>query len=168
MTIISGTTSLALWHSIIQDAGKSCAIVLKEDVEAYLVFLLMRYIDKPELFKHTMAIDFLRGTKNATHLQAVGDKCLLLAGLFPAIAEKRHVKISYFVSIGQTAYTIISKKSNDLYDLLAGQFVPSMDILQAISHQATLTPLDAYDLWNETGSQRALSILRQYSRSKER
>jgi hypothetical protein len=172
MTILTSTTSTALWHDIVHDAEKSCAIVLKEDVESYLVFLLMRYTNQPQLATQVMATEFLQGVKMSASkqevvMQGVGDKCLLFAGLYPNLAEKRLVKISYFVNIGKTAYITISKKSNDLYGLLSTQFVSLMDVLQSIrlytKHHPDLLPLQAYDLWNETGSQRAFSVLQQFT-----
>jgi hypothetical protein len=167
MSIVTNATSVALWHDIVHEAEQSCSVALKEEIESYLVFLLMRYINKPEFVKQIIALEFLQSldltpAKRELALQEVGDKCLLFAGLFPSIAKKRLVRVSYFVKLGQAAYFRVSKKSNDLYDHLSNQFVPLMDILQSIKTPALL-PLDAYELWNETGSQRALAMLKQYT-----
>lgn len=172
MSIVTSTTTTALWHEIIHEAEHSCAVTLKEEIESYLVFLLMRYINKPEFVKQIMALEFMHGMQKMSAqqevmLREVGDKCLLFAGLFPRIAESRLVRLSYFVKIGQAAYVTISKTSNDLYDHLSHQFVPLMDILQSIRHYTqncpNLLPLEAYELWNDTGSQRAYAILQQYA-----
>lgn len=173
MKLLINSTSLALWHDIIHDAEVSCATALKEEIEAYLVFLMMRYTARPEIAKQIMASDFLhslglpRMEERDYGLQEVGDKCLIYSGLFPTLAEKKLVKISYFVKLGQTAYITISKSKDDIYGLLAEQFVDLMDILQSLRRYQEsfpdLSPLQAYDLWNETGSQRALSILKSYS-----
>lgn len=174
MKIIINSTPVALWYDIIHDAEASCATQLAEELESYLVFLLMRYFDKPEIAKQVIATEFLKGAQmpraaRHTILQGVGDKCLLLTGLFPKVADKRLVKVSYFVNLGQSAYVGISKKRNDLYHLLSHHFVALMDILQSIrcysEQYPDLLPLQAYDLWNETGSQRALSVLKQYTQS---
>jgi hypothetical protein len=172
MKLLISSTPLALWHEIIHDAESNCAITLKQELESYLVFLLMRYSNQPDLIKKIMASEFLKGANLGSHqrqivLQGVGDGCLIFSGLFPKIAEKRLVKISYFVNLGQTAYSNISQTHNDLYGLLAKHFVPLMDILQSIRRYANeypdLLPLQAYDLWNETGSQQALKTLKQYT-----
>jgi hypothetical protein len=172
MNILTNSTPTALWHDIIHQAEASCAIALKEEIEAYLVFLLMRYTNKPELIKQIAALDFLTGlnampAQQRLTLQEVGDKCLLFAGLYPNIASKRLVKISYFVNLGQSAYVKISNETNDLYEILSKDFVSLMDILQSIRQYSNaypdLLPLQAYELWNDTGSHRALSILRQYT-----
>lgn len=173
MKLILNSTPLALWQEIVHDAEISCAITLKEELEAYLVFLLTRYTNKPEIVKKIMATQFLRQIQQQMGkeylLKEVGDECLLFSGLFPKVAESRHVKISYFVGMGQTAYAAISKTTNDLYDLLAKHFVALMDILLSVRQYTKecpdLLPIQAYDLWNETGSQRALQILKHYSRS---
>ncbi len=172
MNILTNVTSTALWHEVVCTAEQSCSVALKEEIESYLVFLLMRYINKPEVVKQIIALDFLQSLERPSvqreaALCEVGDKCLLLAGLFPSIAKSRLVRVSYFVNLGQAAYFGISKKNNDLYDHLSHQFVLLMDILQSIRQYTKtfpdLLPLDAYELWNDTGSQRALSALKQYT-----
>lgn len=174
MKLLINSTSTALWHEIIHEAEASCDIPLKEELESYLVFLMMRYTARPEIVQDVMASDFLKGLPkmpNQRHLilQGVGDKCLLFSGLFPNLAEKRLVKVSYFVNLGQSSYATISQEQGDLYSHLSGQFVALMDILQSVRQYSDefpdLLPLQAYELWNETGSKRALSVLKQYTKA---
>jgi hypothetical protein len=172
MKVLTHSTPVALWQEVVHEAEAACETTLEHELEAYLVFLLSRYINKPEIAKQAMAMELMQSLQLSPKtrdlaLQGVGDTCLLFSGLFPGMAEKRLVKISYFVSIGQGAYHAISKKSNDLYDLLAQQFVSIMDILQSIRIQNSpdLKPIEAYDLWNDAGSKRALKVLNQYSKA---
>jgi hypothetical protein len=174
MKVLVNSTPVALWHNIIHEAEIACATTLPDELEAYVVMLMLRYMDKPELTRQIMATQLLEGlnqraSAREASLQGVGDACLLFSGLFPGLAEKRLVKISYFINIGRGAYATVSRTSNDLYALLAQQFVAIMDILQSIAqytHQKPqLMPLQAYELWNECGSQRALRVLRQYSKA---
>lgn len=172
MKLLVNSTSTSLWQQIIHEAEVACRTPLKEELESYLVFLMMRYTARPEIARHIMAIDFLKGLEAMPRqrqllLQEVGDKCLLFSGLFPDMAEKRIVKVGYFVNLGQSSYANLSTSSDDLYSLLANQFVVLMDILLSIRQYSDqypgLLPLQAYDLWVETGSKRALSILKQYT-----
>lgn len=174
MKILHNSSTTALWHEIIHEAETTCEITLREELESYLVFLMMRYTSKPEIARQVMASEFLTGIKLATHqrqlvLQEVGDKCLLFSGLFPNMPEKRLVRVSYFVNLGQSSYATISNSRNDLYGSLAKQFVTLMDILQALRQYTKkypdLLPIQAYELWSETGSKRALSILKQYTQA---
>jgi len=172
MKILFNDNPLALWYDVIYEAEKTSAISLKTDLESYLVFLLARYANKPEIVQRIMATEFLQGLKlkpsqRQLAFQAVGDNCLIYSGLFPKLSEKRQVKISYFINIGQNAYRSISQTKTDIYGLLSAQFVALMDVLQSIrcySHEfPDLLPLEAYDLWDETGSKRALHVLQQYT-----
>ena len=48
MQLLQNSTVTALWHDIIHEAEEQCDIQLKEDVESYLVYLLIRYTEKPQ------------------------------------------------------------------------------------------------------------------------
>jgi len=176
--IVLQPTVLAEWQALVKEAENSSRLVLTEDLESYLVFLLMRFINHPEMADSVLALEFLRsieksGARQKDELRNVGDKCLLFAGLFPGRAEKRHVEISYFVELGQQAYANLSaisqQKLADLYKELGEEFVRLMDVLQTIRESASntfcLTPLQAVDLWADTGSHHALSVFRKYSQA---
>jgi len=170
MSLLTNKTDVMLWQDVIKEAEQACSVDLEQELEAYLVSLLIRYANKPELTKQIFATAFLkalhlRQQERHVLLQHVGDQCLLFAGLFPYAAKKKHVKIGYFVDLGRTAYTNLSGKDHDLYATLALQFVVLMDILQSIRQTQELLPLEAYEQWNEVGSQRALQILRQYTKA---
>jgi hypothetical protein len=167
MNLLTNSNTQALWQDVIKQAEHQCAIRLQGALESYLISLLMRYTNKPEIVKQIVAIDFLTeisNKKDRDKLQDVGDQCLLFAGLFPGAAEKRLVKVSYFVGLGQGAYATISQCADDLFNLLALEFVDLMDVLQSIRQgYDDLLPLSAYEQWNDVGSQRALKVLQAYS-----
>lgn len=166
-------TSTAQWHALVSEAEHSAGCVLTEDVESYLVFLLMRFTNRPHMLTKVLALDYLNSdsaperTRNET-LRDIGDHCLLFSGLFPQHAERRRVKVSYFVGLGRSAYQQISDspvaQNADIFAELSREFVALMDILQTIRELRTsnqnLSPLHAFDLWNETGSQHAFKVLR--------
>lgn len=136
MKILTESTPLALWHQAVLDAQTECHVALKTDLEAYLVMLLMRHVNNRELAKGIMATKLLKGMQYPTRqravtLQNVGDQCLLITGLFPAVAEKRHVNLRYFIDLGQISYQVISRQNNDIFSLLSDQFVLLMDVLQS-------------------------------------
>lgn len=169
MTLLTSKTPVILWHEVIKNAEDRCSITLNEELEAYLISLLIRYTDKPEVAQQIFAKAFLsalqQGVKQrALSLQTVGDQCLLYAGLFPRHAEKRTVKITYFVDLGRAAYSNISNTTNDLYWSLALQFVVLTDVLQSIRQPSDLLPLEAYEQWSQLGSKRAFNILQTYTR----
>jgi hypothetical protein len=168
MALVTKETTLALWHDVIQYAEGRCEITLSEELEIYLISLLARYMDRPDLAQQIFATTFLESMQKqekqrSLSLQHIGDQCLLFAGLFPQSAARKQVKVSYFVEIGRSAYANISQSANDLYWSLALQFVAMMDVLQSIRSESDLLPLDAYAQWDELGSKRAWQILNQYT-----
>lgn len=166
--IIPDSSPALFWAKIIHEAEADCMVNLHHELEAYLATLLVRFTNQPQFIKELMAIEFLQSLKlrrqeRILALQGVGDKCLLFTGLFPQLAQKRLVKISYFVGIGQSAYDAASRRKSDVFKQLALHFVPLMDVLQSVRIPAQeLLPLEAYELWQDTGSQRAFRALNRH------
>ena len=171
--IIVESSSTAQWQKLVHEAEAACDLQLNEDMESYLVFLLMRFLEKPEFTSKIMAMDYLHsflanGQVQQEKLRDVGDHCLLFSGLFPKIAERRQVQISYYVGMGKTAYHHLADtcktQLNEFYHQLAECFVHLMDILHVIrgfdQQSQILSPLEALELWGDTQSEQALKSLR--------
>lgn len=176
--LILQPTITAQWHALVKEAENNSHLALGEELESYLVFLLVRFTAKPEIAKSVLGLDFLRtshalGQQKQYELREVADKCLLIAGLFPGRAQRRRVRISYFVELGQSAYTVLAtlskQKLAELYQSLGEGFVPLMDTLHGVreltNEEAGLTPLQAEELWSDTASPHALAVLRRYTRA---
>lgn len=175
--IILQPTATAQWLALVKEAENSSHLVLPEDLESYLVFLLVRFTAKSDIAKSVVGLEYLQSTQSAGQkqqeaLRDIGDKCLIISGLFPGRAQRRRVRISYFVHIGQNAYIELSvycqQQLSDLYKSLSKDFVSLMDVLHVVrelsSETSRLTPLQAEELWHDTASPHALSILRQYTK----
>lgn len=169
-------STMSQWQSLVYDAQNACNIELPESLESYLVFLLMRFTERPEIAREVVAIDFLESYHQSQHLQQqtlrdIGDKCLLFTGLFPKRARQRRVRIGYYVKIGQSAYSSLSSseshETSELFLELCETFVPMMDILQTMreidTQEPSLDPLEAEELWSDTGSTHALQTLKQFT-----
>lgn len=169
--IITYPTSMAQWQALINEATVDAHIRLNADLESYLVFLLMRFSTKPEIAQSVLAIDFLSAfdehvVDRSGQLQLVGDKCLLLAGLFPGRAARKHVRISYFIRLGRSAYSSLSYVSTPswagLFNDLSDAFVPLTDVLltaRSMNPTSALTPLQAEELYSDTHSSAAKRAL---------
>lgn len=169
-------TTTAQWQSLVKDAESSSNLRLNNELENYLVFLLGYYNHRPDIASSVLAKEFLTGmterySRKRECLREVGDKCLLFAGFFPGQAEKKHVKIQYFIELGQSAYIQVASLSKAasaaLYNALSYDFISLMEILHTIrgfSDPANdLTPLQALELWTDVKSQRALKVLRRHT-----
>lgn len=169
-------TTTAQWQSLVRDAESSSNLRLNKELESYLVFLLGYYNHRPDIASSVFAKEFLTGmaekcARKRECLREVGDKCLLFAGFFPEQAEKKHVKINYFVELGQSAYIQVASLSKaasaTLYNALSYDFISLMEILHTIrgfSYPVNdLTPLQALELWTDVKSKRALKALRSHT-----
>jgi hypothetical protein len=164
--LILEPTPQAQWQALVHDAQALCDQHLDETLESYLVFLLMRFTDKPQSLSRIMASDYLEsqalsGERRVDRLRDVGDHCLLFSGLFPQLAERRLVRVGYFVDLGRSSYLqlsdLLDRSRAAVFGHLSATFVVLMDIMHAMRElggQSVLTPLQAMDLWQDTGSPR--------------
>ncbi len=134
-------TDTSQWHALVNEAQAVTRLVLNENTESYLVFLLMRFSQSTQLIESVIAMDFLEsmrapGKRQVELLRDVGDKSLLFCGLFPGMAVKRHVRLDYFSDMGQAAYLTVSElqesESAALFFQLSAQFITMQQILQAM------------------------------------
>ncbi len=170
--IVLESSTTAQWHKLVHEAEATCQTPLNDELESYLVFLLMRHTEKPDITSNIMAMEYLQSLAAAGQLQQnklrdVGDQCLIFSGLFPKLAENRMVKISYYVNIGVSAYHYLAETCRtqlcEFYHELAEEFVKLMDILHVIrkmgANSESISPLEALELWADTGSKQALDSL---------
>ncbi|MCU0754273.1 MAG: hypothetical protein MUE46_04025 [Xanthomonadales bacterium] len=160
--ILTDATRTALWHDLIRDAEHRARRPLAEDVQSYLVFTLMRLTSDAALGARILALDFLQslgvhGQRRADELRDVGDRCLLLAGLYPEQAERRAVPLSYFCALGSSAYEALAdgirNSVRELYVRLAHSFRALVRVLIEVRKLSGewrgLRPLDQLSLCAE-------------------
>lgn len=151
--LILHPTDISQWYALVNEAQAATQLTLNENTESYLVFLLNRFAQSPQLLESVIALDFLEsmhimGKQQIERLRAVGDKSLLLCGLFPGLATKRSLTLDYYSGMGQAAYLTISelhsKPDAELYYQLSEGFPHMQKILQAMRGDfQQFTPQDA-------------------------
>jgi len=143
-SLILNPTDTSQWYALVNEAQASTRLILDENTESYLVFLLMRFSQTPHLMDSVMSLNLLEsmntlGKRQLELLRDVGDKSLLFCGLFPGIASKRHVKLDYFSHMGQAAYLTVGElhdsRTAELYFQLSAEFMTLQQILQAMRGQ---------------------------------
>jgi len=163
-----GKSSTEQWRALVSEAGHTAEHDLDEDLESYLVFLLMRFTSRPDFVMRVFALEYLRalrdtGRARSERLRDIGDQCLLSAGFFPQRSRRRGVRTGYFVDLGRSAYdevaSTVPRSSAGLYRQLARSFIALMEVLQTMREFPAgargMDVLAAFDLWNDTGSRRA-------------
>lgn len=168
--IVLHPTEVGQWRELVGEASRSCSVSLDEDLESYLVFLLMRFIGRAELAGNVLALEYLQsltgGSQSAQQLRDVGDKCLLYSGLFPLRARRRLVRVRYYIDLGRGAYQRLSDQARysygQMFERLATHFIPLMDVLQAmrdLDGERGVDPLLLHELAGECQSERAAQRL---------
>lgn len=165
--IVTGPTAAAQWQHLVRSAAAECEHTLEEELESYLVFLLMRFASKPQMAGTVLALEYLQsvmqeGRQHADRLRDVGDQCLLYSGLFPLRARRRMVRMGYYVDLGRGAYRQLAERLQQgwahTFGRLAEDFVALRDVLQAmreLDRPAALDSLALQELWQQCGSRRA-------------
>ena len=171
--IITENSTTALWQQLVHHAGQSCQRQLDQELESYLVFMLMRHVADTSLADRVLAPDYLKGMQTGgqsgiQQLQTVADQCLLFSGLFPSRSRRRLVKAHYYVDLGRSAYmqlaSRVKRASAELFGNLSQQFVEMMDILQALRFNADKSQLDSLlliDYWQHCDSAYARRLLQE-------
>jgi len=154
-----------LFHDLVCDAERQARIELPHMVEGYLVLTLLRHLNMhaaralyQTLAPRLAAIIDPRARASTGALRDTGDACLMLAGLFPEQAHRRHVNVGYFVDIGQTAYAKLAATDSggSLFAELRTWFPGLIDVLQAIrGRERAFDAMSAYETWQATGSRQA-------------
>jgi hypothetical protein len=112
----------------------------------------MRYLRDQALSAHVLALDWLSaaeqtGRARADALRDVGDRCLLIAGRFPALAQRRRVSADYFATLGSGAYHGAAETARDgqaaLFAELARAFGTMVRVLGALP-RGDAVPLPAW------------------------
>lgn len=132
---------LQLWYDLVRDGEDRVRTRLPELVESYLVFMLQRHQGDAVLGNRVMALDWLggqelAGCERADALRDVGDRCLLIAGLFPRLAGRRNVQPGYYAALGQAAYGEVAVVARagyaELFARLAQAFAAMLRVLGSL------------------------------------
>lgn len=127
----------ALWQELIREALARNGGRLDESQESYLVFVLLRHQRDEHLLARIQALEWLdaqqqTGSARSDALRDVGDRCLLVAGLFPDLAQRRRVGVDYFVDLGRGAYQGVADAGRDAYAGLFAHLAASYRELVAV------------------------------------
>jgi hypothetical protein len=143
MTTVRSGSATALWQELIREGEQRRHLALGEELESYLVFALMRHLGDGHLGARVMALEWLTAHEppmRPDHLRDVGDRCLLIAGLFPRLAQRRRVDTRYYVDLGRGAYSSAASRAprceRTLFDRLAEAFGSLVSVLAAIRPDA--------------------------------
>lgn len=158
--ICTADSATALWQDLVREGEQRCGAQLDENSESWLVFTLMRHLGSTALAEPAMALVYLDalhtagGARRSQALQDVGERCLLIAGLYPELAQRRRVSQRYYIELGQGAFRQLADEARramaELYEGIARQFARLVRVLvelRALSGEwRGLAPLERHAL----------------------
>lgn len=138
----------------------------------YVVNLLSGFLQRPMDDEAPLAIRLAEalesgGIRQRVTLREIGDGALFVSGFFSDSLRRKLVDVDYYVSIGGTAYTALSRVETDTFSSvfaeLADKFVIFVDVLAEVSERTScasnLDLLRLYERWLKTGSQHCSQLL---------
>ena len=115
-------------YDIVLESEYKLGVNLDHETEAYVVQLVARYIDRPNINKDPIATKMLSGMQmpkeqKKSVLKEVADECLLIDGL--SLGKNRWPSVRYYQDIGKIAYSNVAYITNPpetFFEELASNF----------------------------------------------
>ena len=70
--LVIHTSATAEWLSLVNEAESAAALHLDEEMQSYLVFLLMRFTESPELAASVLAMEYRGIRRNGVNFRSLG------------------------------------------------------------------------------------------------
>jgi hypothetical protein len=161
------------FKELVEGAIAHQRIAAGELTSFYVVNLLTGFLQRPAeedetplAFRLAEALE-AAGVRQRSSLKQIGDISLFVSGFFAESLSRKLVDVDYYVSIGGTAYTALSRYETDTFSPvfaeLAENFVRFVDVLSEVSERASCGSnadlLRLYERWLKTGSPRSGQLL---------
>lgn len=155
--MINMATNLeSYFHDAIRDISNEKNVDIQDHTLWYLTNLLTRYSRSDRFFDYRpesgtltplaeyykQALEAESDHERRLHLQRLGDVAIFVSGLFAPALDKRIVGLSYYISMGETAYgcladgggsTARDKALCEIFDDLSSRFSGFVAILSEVS-----------------------------------
>jgi len=179
------TSPDAYFHDWVTRALGARNVDLHPETEFYLVNLLNQFVttenlyardaqgnmrDEPLALRLKEAMEQDRKQEQALLFRQVGDVSLYVAGFFRESLKRKFVDLGYYIEMGVSAYQHVASREDterrEVYFELSDRFPTFVDVLSEIAEGTTMARsekdlLRLYDLWIQTGSDRAAKALRE-------
>ena len=141
MSIIIETNATEAFYNLITEAEKNSGIFLEQDLQAFVVYALLRNIHNHRLKELVFAEALLSAVDkpDIKKVESVVDQALIYAGMFPKRAHKIGVSKHYYHDIGVTAsvwlsnhYAKLRSSYYEVYDRVGKNFNNLVRVLASL------------------------------------
>lgn len=166
-------SAVEYFKELVEGALAHQGINVGELTSFYVVHLLTGFLQRsaandaePLALKLAAALES-GGLRQRTTLKEIGDVSLFVSGFFADSLRRKLVDVDYYVTIGEYAYTALSRHEADtlspVFAELATKFPAFVDVLSEVSERTACTSnadlLRLYEKWLKTGSRRSGELL---------
>ncbi len=143
MSIIYHQGEIANWYALILNAQSQANVLLDQEVEVYLAFMMKRSIKDVSMAGVVVALKYFEAlqqpqARSIRLLKTTAEYSLILSTLFPKLASRRNVSDSYYADMSQVAYSdlVIAYENQvpslgELYKKILGSFKEIMAVMFA-------------------------------------
>jgi hypothetical protein len=171
--VVRRESALEFFKELVEGAIANQRIAAGELTSFYVVNLLTGFLQRPVDEDDTplglRLVEALEaaGMRQRASLRQIGDLSLFVSGFFADSLQRKLVDVDYYVSIGGTAYSALSRFDTDTFSPvfaeLADNFVGFVDVLSEVSERTACSSnsdlLRLYERWLRTGSRRSGQLL---------
>ena len=170
--MVRNESAVEYFKELVEAAIARQNIAAGELTAFYVVQLLANFLERPVPADAPLALQLARalqtaGQEQRASLKQVGDVSLFVSGFFSDSLRRKPVDVDYYVNIGGSAYTALSRQADDTFSPvfaeLAGKFVAFVDVLSEVSERSSCGSntdlLRLYERWLKTGSSRSGRLL---------
>jgi hypothetical protein len=169
------------FRSEVTRASSTLKVALGDDLEFYVVNLLVEFIDPSKISEAIgeqtvldtplvamlqKASEVARPEQKAKIFKSLGDTSLYVAGFFQDFFNRKTFDISYYITMGSSAYDNVSTlmdRRGAIYSELSGNFSKLVDVMAEVASVSTKESnqniLAIYDRWTKYQSTRLRRIL---------
>ena len=171
----------SFFHRALRQAAEAQRVKADDAVIVYLTHLLSDYARSERLYDHTeegvvrrplaelyrLAAEAGSGRERNLLLQRLGDVALFVSGILPDSLRRSLVDVDYYVTMGSSAYGLLSDTSDAgmrlealraVFGQLSRRFVQFVDLLAETVQQGNEARcpdlMRLHELWAKTGSRR--------------
>src|SRR5881392_3040320 len=125
--VVRRESAAEYFKELVEGALVHQRIAAGELTSFYVVNLLTGFLQRPVeedetplAFRLAEALD-AAGARQRTSLKHIGDVSLFISGFFADSLRRKLVDIDYYMSIGGTAYTALSRHETDTFSTVFGE-----------------------------------------------
>jgi hypothetical protein len=171
--VVRSESAVEYFKELVDDVLARQRISAGELTAFYVVNLLTGFLrqpaqedDAPLALRLGEALE-AAGVRQREILKQIGDQSLFISGFFGESLPRKRIDVHYYVSIGGTAYTALSRYELDTFSTvfaeLADNFAAYVGVLSEVSERASCASnadlLRLYERWLRTGSRHSGDLL---------